>query len=133
MTKDGVKLVLKAAKESQDSNPSVSYIKTLSSREQGLTHLHFISNHTSFNQTMFNRFLTHINFDGENLLAQLWTGELLLHQEEYLKLNELQDLNLVPKLYGACGRYYISQFTPIDNTVNVNNLRSGLPWTSVGK
>lgn len=123
--------MLKSARPSDHNSPSITYLKSIETYEKGLEHLRLVSSDTSLNDSMFAHVLTHINYAGDNLFAQLLTGELLLSQDEYIKFVELQGLSLVPQLYGACGRYYASEYTPTDKATDINHL--SWPWTTIGE
>lgn len=92
-----------------------------------------ISHDLFTNNETLDRFLSHIDMDNHNTVAAVASGESLLHQEEYVTINNLQSTGIVPKLYGTCGNFYAVDYIPTDSSLVSNNLFSGWPWTSIGK
>jgi hypothetical protein len=61
--------------------------------------------------TDFTSFVKNAKYPGADVVAMesLWS---LINQDEFLFMSVFQDVPFIPKIYGSCGAYYVTEFAP---------------------
>ena len=58
-------------------------------------------------------------------MSSLW---LLLHRDEFIRFQILQNLQHIPRVYGFCGRFYAVEKVVSLEKITTRYFRSALPW-----
>lgn len=79
--------------------------------------------------TDFTSFVKNAKYPGADVVAMesLWS---LINQDEFLFMSVFQDVPFIPKIYGSCGAYYMTEFAPPGQILSPNffNAKEGGMW-----